>query len=118
MDIEDKQLLNKCVDIRMNLIETMTAKGMPEDNEDRNVLLAALSGIERVAISRARIKSEEDISKSNGELQKLIAQVLVKVPNAVSNYNGEPLMLEDATIETVEGETSTGVYNISLDGFE
>jgi hypothetical protein len=42
----------------------------------------------------------------------------VKVPNVVSNYNGEPLMLEDATIEIVEGETSTGVYNISLDGFE
>jgi hypothetical protein len=118
MDIEDKQLLNRCVDIRMNLIGSMTAKGMPEDNEDRTVLLAALSGVERVAISRARIKSDEDVSKSNGELQKLIAQVLVRVPNTVSNYSGEPLMLDGGTIETVEGETSTGVYNISIDSFE
>jgi hypothetical protein len=119
MEKEDKDLLESCIDIRRNLIAHLTNGGMPKDSEDQKVLLATLSGMEKIALSRAKLKSDEEASKNHGEIQRLIASVLLKTPKRYDLGDGVPLLLDDSEelTDIVEGELTIGNTELRLEDF-
>jgi hypothetical protein len=119
MEKEDKDLLESCIDVRKNLIASLTVGGMPKESEDQKVLLAALTGMEKIALTRARLKSEEEASKNHNEIQKLIAAVLLKTPKRFDLGDGAPLLLDDSEelTDIVVGELSIGNTDLRLEDF-
>jgi hypothetical protein len=92
---------------------------MPEESEDQKVLLATLSGMEKIALTRARLKSEEEASKNHNEIQRLIASVLLKTPKRYDLGDGVPLLLDDSEelTDIVVGELSIGNTELRLEDF-
>lgn len=112
METEDKLILEECVRIRRDMITATTKNGIPKEEEDRALLLQALNGLEKVALSRAKLKNEEqtnsNISLANELIVKMLTGSFVQ-PEVI----GECRVLEEVTgeIDVVPGETEIGVIS-------
>lgn len=78
---EDEDILNYTIARRLDLAANMTAGGrmMPNDNEDRKIYLDNLAGLERIAISRMRIKSDEKVAGSQAEATAYAIAMLAEI---------------------------------------
>lgn len=110
---------------RVEVIEKLTEKGIPDDNESVSLLLGALNDMDRTSIGKKRIKVEADSIAINKQASELIASIY-------SQPNSKRIGFEDidavvVTIPTVEGklptvellpgEMAVGAVQVDYDGF-
>ena len=115
---------------RRKFIRVFTKDGeqMPTDPKEAKVFLTALSDMDRSAIGKKRIKSDERIAEMNAQVVEGIA---AEVRHTMSSYyrasgdviEGEIVAptLDDSQmppLESVEGETAQGIESESYDAFE
>lgn len=124
--IESTQLLNDEADllyvndIRKKIVNTKIKNGIPDDPEEVNLVLKALDGIDRSALTRTRIKSDAKNTQTLANSAGLIAELLKQVnPN---NFKSEPvnrvipeLGKEFTAPKTVVGETDIGTNPLSYE---
>lgn len=112
MSIEDQARLELTLSTRGKIIQQLTKNGsaIPESNEDRDLLMKALDGMDRTVLTKAKIKSDDSSSKSQAEASKMIAQLLLQSNNQVIKKRDQPVILEaDITVIPVPGETDIGI---------
>lgn len=69
---EDKDL-GYTRDIRKKLADSLTKTGMPTDIKEQSILLQTLDGIDRAALGKLRIKSDEGISSAQTAAASILA---------------------------------------------
>lgn len=102
---------------RKKLIDDLTRKGMPADKDSQQVLLTALAGMDKVAISKKRLKVEEgtkDAAQQGMELAMLVLKQIKGTnphlaqpnqPNPNANGVKEPVL---PAPDLVPGQTNIG----------
>ena len=103
---------------RKFIVENMMEKGIPKDRSEQAMLLAALDGLDRSAISRLRIKAEDKNANNMLGAAGIIAQMLTKVnpqTNQIFDMAPPSLPASIAPIELLPGETDIGTMTISCD---
>lgn len=117
--ISDDEVLDYTQVIRRKFVAEVTVQGskMPTDPKEAKVLLTALADLDRAALGKKRIKSEEEIAKMSAQSVSAIADEVRKamggdgyVPNGDSDR--PPPVLDDAgmpPLQLVEGEKDTGI---------
>jgi len=128
----DHILLDENVVRRQEFINLMMPNGkLPDDPKDKALILKAIDGIDKTAVSRLRIKQEDKTNVSNEKIAMLLAGVYKGV-SATKN----PYVVQDMkditpentgviptipdhlrTINLVEGETSINPRQLSYKEF-
>lgn len=109
---EDKDL-DYTRDIRKRLADSLTRKGMPSDIKEQSILLQTLDGIDRAALGKLRIKSDEGVSSAQMAAASILA-TLFNDPRTKGIGKNNDLIGDiptfDVTIEPpllIEGELDT-----------
>lgn len=110
---------------RVEVIEKLTEKGIPDDSESVSLLLGALNDMDRTSIGKKRIKVEADSIAINKQASELIASIY-------SQPNSKRIGFEDIdvvavtipsvegklpTVELLPGEMAVGAVQVDYDGF-
>lgn len=115
MSLEDQALINLTLSTREKIVNSMTKNGtLPSTNEDRAFLLSALDGIDRTVLSKAKIKSDDSNAKTESEIAKNVASVLLRLESkrTINNRNNSIDAVTLPVIDIVEGETFIGVQPV------
>lgn len=130
----DDELLEWSVHERKLFIARMMKPdgSLPDDPKEKALVLKAMDGIEKIAISRKRIKIEDKAATSQAEAARLIAHVFKSVaeknPFVIDMGTAEqlspeqrkalPSLPDDIPLpELVEGETAVSPPQNSYDNF-
>lgn len=76
--LED-ELLSYTREKRKALVEKLTDGGVPTDTKDQSILLAALDGLDRSALTRMRIRTDEKANTDNANAAAIIAKTLMSI---------------------------------------
>lgn len=114
---EDVVNINYAQELRKQLVSAIMQDGkMPEDNEDRNVLLKALKDMDSSTYSGAKVRQAKQDGNKLGGIQDAIAQLLIRTDTRVVGRVRNPNELTvEHEINPVPGETSFGVETFSYD---
>ena len=85
----DDDILKYTQEQRNRLVTEMTANGMPEDNKDRQTLLAALDGMDRQALGNKKVAA----SLHGSEADRMVATAIVEISKRFGTrnpYESEP----------------------------
>ncbi len=126
----DDEVIAYTQKIRTSLIATLTPDGkLPSDPKEQQVLLAALSDMDRAAISNKRLKSDD----RNADTAKFATQLIGKMFDALGNSNPfikevspehmqaqalpehPPVLLEN--VKEAPGELEVGVQTLDYNTF-
>lgn len=126
----DDELLEWGVEQRKDFIKKMMkADGsLPDDPKERALVLKALDGIDKTAVSRKRLKIEDKAATNAAETAKLISQFYERVSSKdpfVIDQNMQEVPVRAAPklpdnspeVDTVEGEMDTTPSQGSYDEF-
>ncbi len=120
--LDDEDLdLNYTREIRKSLITDMTKSGMPTETKDRAMLLMALDGVDKAALAKKKIKSDEGISNKNLVAVETIAHIFNTKnvreipPSEIIGEIKEVSEVIDVSIN--EGELSKNSENMNFDAF-
>jgi hypothetical protein len=96
---------------RIELVDGMTAKGMPSDVKEASIMLQALADMDRVSLGKKKIKSDEGISNVKALAAETIAQLFtdprMKKLTVGTGAGVVPLLSNDILEPTIiEGELS------------
>lgn len=121
-DLEDKKRLELTQSIRELGIKNLTKDGkFPDVQEDREALVKLLDGMDRTTLAKTKIKTDDNNSKNNNDIQKMMAKFLTSLPNNTNNVSERTLPIElDTTIDLntiVDGERYVGVENMDYETF-
>lgn len=125
--LNDDQVLDYTQRLRRKYVDTVTDGGvrMPSDSKDAKVLLTALSDMDKTAMGKKRLRSDEEQSKQSAqaiaELAALVAQSIGSSGNPTSATARPAPKLDDSGMEplkTVDGETQIGVSGETYESFE
>lgn len=123
-DLDDQRRLNLSQNVREQIVNSMTEKGLPENEEDRNFLMKALDSMDRTTLTRARIKSDEVNGNTQQQMGTLVSELLkhitAKPPtgNVIEGTVELPILPSTVTVDNaVEGETVIGVSEVTYDAF-
>lgn len=124
-DVDDQRRLNLTQSLREDLVKSIMKKGMPEDNEERKLLLDTLGSMDRTTLTKAKIKADEKANGDNKQMTAMVAQLLMKVnPNSFvvegqSERVIEPPQLSgpDSEVNPLPGETDIGTQAGDYDTF-
>jgi hypothetical protein len=122
-DQSDRERLDLTQSVREQIIRSLTAKGLPENKEDRAFLLEAMNGSDRTVLSKAKIKAEDAASKKASDLTNIVGEILARVSTKRdgivfdAGYQA-PKLDNTFTVENpVEGETVIGVETLTYEKF-
>jgi hypothetical protein len=120
----EEQVLAYTQGKRKKLVEVMTENNtMPADKGDRMVLLAALSDMDKVSLTKMKIKSEDKNAILAGKSSQAIAELLSKVVPKQFQHKAIPesvfpVLSDDLPpIELVDGETTLGTQSGNYESF-
>lgn len=108
---------------RKQLVEHMTVKGVPEEKGDKAILLQALADMDKPALVKLRIKSEDKNAGTNAQAAMAIASLMTQMsPKKLVNFDPTvvPPSLDDKQIpdfEYVDGQTVLGTQGGSYSEF-
>lgn len=115
-DVEKAQLERTQL-VRGQIITEMTKGGIPKDIEDRAFLIKAMEGMDKVNLTKAKIKSDDAAHKNNAAAAAMIGEMLRRVTTRPTGVVREvqPALPDEVTVLPVEGETHIGVKTFSLE---
>lgn len=108
---------------RKKLVEHLISKGVPGDRGDKAILLQALSDMDKPALVKLRIKSEDKNAGTNAQAALAIASLMTQMsPKKLVNFDASvvPPSLDDNKVpdfEYVEGQTVLGTQGGSYQEF-
>lgn len=125
--LTDDQVFDYTQNFRRRYIQTVTKDGteIPTDPKEARVFLSALADMDKIAIGKKRLRSEEEVQKHSAqaiaELAATVQRALTQnAPQGVDTPR-EPPRLDDTTmgpLELVPGETLVGHDVSDYAGFE
>lgn len=74
--------INNYEDTRKRLVSKLTEKGIPQDLEDRTLLLKAIDGGSKIALGRKKLKIEEKNGAEQAKITSIVAELLKNTPTA------------------------------------
>lgn len=121
----EDQILALTHNVRLQILDKMTAKGLPEDPADRKVIVSVLKDMDAAAMGRKRIKVEEKQNNDQSAAAALIAMMMngsagrnpFKLDQPMANREAPLLPDTIPEPETVEGEMATTATNTNYDDF-
>lgn len=109
---------------RKEIINSLTANGVPGDNDKVQILLGALSDMDRTSLSKKKIKVDKDVGNNQAQAMELIATMfsdtrIKKYGVSESLTNRELPQLSNDIPEPilVDGETSQQAELENYDSF-
>lgn len=110
---------------RVEVIEKLTEKGIPDDNESVSLLLGALNDMDRTSIGKKRIKVEADSIAINKQASELIASIYSQPNSKRIGFEDIDVVAVDIpsvegklpTVELLPGEMAVGAVQVDYDGF-
>ena len=123
-DQVDKDRLELTQSVRESIIRKFTSNGgIPDNKEDRALLIEVMNGSDRAVLSKAKIKAEDASSKNAADVANLIGDILNRISikrELPVNEAPKPapiLSQEYVVLNPVEGETMIGVSNMTYEKF-
>lgn len=122
---EELEDLNYTKTIRKSIVGSlMKDNKVPEDTETVKVLLTTLTDLDKAAISKMKIKSDDEGNKNNNSSASLIANILSKIePARIIAQNTDinrlpPSLSNDIPRPTIlPGELDIGISNTNYETF-
>lgn len=120
---QDEQRLEKTQHIRERIIEELIkSKPVPEDESDRKLLIAALDGMDRAVLNKAKVKIEEANSETQAQHASIVSNFLkqLRVQEIISNNKreGSPQLPQEMRPERiVDGEMDIGLSDLNYETF-
>lgn len=116
----DEESLQFTQSIRNRLIKEMTKEGIPQDKDNRYLLISALDSMDGSILKKAKIVSEDKKNKASSAIAQNIAQVLLQNRKnrqqlPVLEVPDLPSTVGDPTL--VPGETDIGIHDIDYKTF-
>ena len=111
---------------RKTIVDTLMAKGVPDDVETIKVLLSTLKDMDSQTLTRKRIKTDERTNDVQAQSAAVIAKILGSMPSSGDMVNAEfrviPTLPDHVPRPTlVDGETdllpSTQTYSEFIETF-
>lgn len=114
---EDIVNVNYAQDLRRKLIASMMSDGkLPEDNEDRNLLLKALKDMDSSVYTGAKVRQAKKDGEGIGGIQEAMAQMLMRTDTrVVGRVRSASELVVEHEINPVLGEDQIGVETFSYD---
>lgn len=123
-DVDDQRRLMKTQQIRENIIDELTEKGIPDCKEDRQMLMAALDGMDRGVFSKAKIKADATAGNSQQQTAALVSALLTHIsakppsPPIEGVHVVVPTLPNNITVtDGVPGEKDIGLDEQTYDTF-
>jgi uncharacterized membrane protein YcgQ (UPF0703/DUF1980 family) len=114
MSLEDQARLELSLKTRELIIKDLTKGGkLPEDTSSRTFLVAALDGLDRTVLSKAKLKSDDSAQKTQAEASKMIAQLLTHVDSRPKVRRTTDDLVLDMEVTPLPGETDIGVKSFT-----
>jgi hypothetical protein len=116
---------------RIELVDHMTVGGMPAEAKDRSTMLMALDGLDRQALTKQRLKTDEKIADSDRMAANIIGTIFSRLGKSpyertIDGTSGEqPALLPPPkpdlgllpAIDVVPGEMDQGTSELTYDSF-
>lgn len=104
--------LNFYEGVRKQIVTKLTAKGIPSDLEEASLLLKAVDGGSKVALTKKRLSVDQETNATEQQRQEMIAAVLLNSPTAQqARKRTEALPVIEQSIP-LPGETSIGTKEV------
>ena len=122
--ISDEQRLEYTQAKRKMVIEDLMKEGKaPQDKGEKMVLLTALSDMDKVSLTKLKIKADEKQADTTSQASAILSRFLTMVvPNKVRHFDPDiktPVLGEEIpAIELVDGETAVGTQNVNYETFQ
>lgn len=123
----DDEVLQFTQHKRKELVDTLCEKGVPTDPKEQQVLLAALGDMDRTALTKKRLNSDNNNAAADREAQLAIAAIYQRVGNrspfevdANAPIEGVAIEVPEKLVEKLElvpGETEIGVKEMTYSQF-
>lgn len=105
---------------RRDLVEKLTKTGMPGDIKEQSILLQTLDGIDRAALGKMKIKSDEGLSNAQAAAASILSSIF-NDPRTKSIGKGAgviPVLDADiAPTKLVEGELDSNPITGNFEDF-
>jgi len=120
-DLEETRLESN-IDVRSKVIEKLTKDGIPENLNVLRVLDIYLMGSDNSIHKKAENRTKHQQTQNTEETLAMVAGLLKTVTNesdSIDNSETRQLDLDSTVVplDTVEGETSTGVTVFDIEDF-
>lgn len=108
-ELQDKQILQQNIDIRQLINQELFKDGkLPDGDEERKLLIANLTGLEKIALTRSRLRGDKANAKTAADAQSIVAQALAANRTRRSTANEGPRVTLPTSVPRpilVPGET-------------
>jgi hypothetical protein len=123
--LSQDEILQKTQEVRMSMINQMTAEGVPDNNRDRRVMIELLTSTDSTALALKRLTQDEKIAGEDNKVALLAAAMLSSIKGnpfltATPLENGAVECLTKGklpAVELVKGEIDIGIDNTTYDEF-
>lgn len=123
-EMTEDQVLAYTLSKRKKIVDELTRENkIPEDKTEVSLLVSALDGMDRAALSQKRLKADEKASQGMAGAAAAIAKLLTQVNSRGSNQpdidTGEPKVLgpDIPDPQLVPGETEINPGQMDFDSF-
>lgn len=124
----EDQVLALTQGIRVGIVRTLTTKaaitgGLPGDSEDRDALFKSLEGLDKSALTRKRIKADQEqatgVTHAVGLISQLLRQAKSNYGNTIDDATREIPVLGNQVPEPVlvQGELDQAPAQLDYDSF-
>lgn len=118
--LDAQTLLNYSQLTRKQLVEQMTADGLPNDNKNIEMLLHTLRDMDQTSVNRSKLDIDREIMSNDKRAQELVDRIYRNNPNVLEQGggNGTPAGIEKLpSYEHDEGEKQQGVVDENYQSF-
>ena len=115
---EEQAIMQQHQQIRRMIVQKMTDNGVkiPENEEDRAFLMKAMETGDKVILSKAKLKSEDEATKTQGAATALITNLLLNIGPKAKRSTALPSERDVPVynLDTVLDETAVGIRTFSV----
>lgn len=123
--MSDDEVLDYTLQTRLRIVNHLTKKEIPSDTKELSILLSTLDGMDRAALAKKKIQSEEQTANRLADgMTTVVADVLSQARKLmIARNQGEARTIPtlDANLPRptlVEGETAALPLNESYESFQ
>lgn len=115
LNLEEQRIINLAQNVRERLVNSMIVNGqMPDDNEDRSVLLMALRDLDKSTLTTAKLRIDNKQADGMASAADIIGRLLSQAPSRRPAAALE-IPEDDLVIDLVPGEIEQGITTFSYE---